>query len=210
MLFWVFLFIFSFSIPEKKITLPILFIIQVPVLIFLLLFPFIKALGNVFAALIFSAAPLLLIIAVVNHFFYTLSYDLKIYLLISYLTIINRLFLDSILRKVNKIMGKSDDGKMNELFEKFSLSFADNRKITFYIYAIFFVLIVYSSIQDLIHPETKHLKVIIASFSTFLAFDRIVTNYGKLFKLNFKLMQRQLLDIYRKSPFIGDRNSNNE
>jgi len=117
---------------------------------------------------------------------YTFSYQAQLYLIITTAVIITYQFSDYFVGWYHKIMSPDKMDKLIQLSNKYS----DQSKIRVFIFVLYFILLIFITVTSLngtnLFSAEKLDIAILQSFATYVAYDRIVSNWSSIKNPNKK------------------------
>ncbi len=183
---WLFLYLtvlVFLSIFEKKYFIRQIYsFFTVPFYFLLGIAPIIYSLGAIFFAFIFTllVTTILLIQLPAMIFNYTVQAPAFIYILLSITSIIITTFGNNIIQKWHNFHYRND----KELHHNLSIKIFDQRKSRYMIFMIYFFLLIIFNLATFnnrpILRDENLATAILQSFATYIAFDRLITNWNSV------------------------------
>lgn len=179
--FYASIFILSTLLPKHKFFEIIKGIISIPFIILSFLMPLSQ---TIFLIIVGFIMPFMLFSCCFIYFPEIINIDLnrqsKIYLVFTLSSIFILLFSEKLIARMNRSQHifKPEERESKQL--EFSMMFANKNIARFFIYVFYFLLLIISSVSTLNKFEMFEMKDLMApilmSFTTFIAFERILNN----------------------------------
>lgn len=196
------LFLSTTLLPDNKIGNVITFIILIPYILSIIFLPFIEL---VLLFIIVFFTPLVFISMFIDKvpeaiFDTDLLFGTKLYLMLTISSILISVFAESIIVKFIPLWNsEKEDNRISKRVE-FTLSLINRGVIKYTIYFSFFLLLIIFSVAKFnqidIFENQDVMNVILTSFATFIAFDRLTLNKD-LINMNPKGVLKKLVNLYR-------------
>lgn len=146
-----------------------------------------------------------------DAFGYHLSLILRAYITLTLACMSASLFFNNITSFITRILGRGKGKEAVETQIEFTKGVVNNERIRYVIYAFYFILLTVTSTNSFLNKpfmDESLGKAILYSFSTYLAFERLVT-HKKLFFFDLKNLLLKLIKVYQSS-IIMKRNEEQE
>lgn len=177
---WIASIIFLSIFDKNKVVQHILAVLYIPIFLFNFLKPIIKSINSSsFAYLFILASPFIAIIIMDKLFKVNINEHTTIFIFLTSVSIILTTYGDRIIAKQIDLQNNDND---KELIKNISIFLFGQGNIRILIYCIYFILLLFFNYTDLnsepFFTDKKYSEAIMQAFSTYLAYDAILTNKG--------------------------------
>lgn len=203
---WLFLYmgilLFSYTLPNWKLLIPILIIIQIPMLLLNIAHPFIQTFLMFIILFTFSYG---LLAVLLRHFpEYPFQMDMtfasKLYILLITGSMLLTLTGHKAIPYFNSIINSSRTEEREKTQLDFTLSIVNKNKIKFLIYIGFLIYLIPYSIAILSNTSLFTIpnvdKAVFNAFISYTAFERVLTNLD-LMKIDWKSFFNKLFNTWK-------------
>ncbi len=203
---WIFLYMsvlfLSYILPRWKLLLPILIIVELPMILIKLIHPFIQSLLVIKILFLFTFGILAIILKYFPEYPFELdiTFSSKLYILLIIGSMALTLWGNKAIIYLNTIINNTRTELRVEKQLEFTLSIVRSNKIKFVIYLGFLIYLIAYSIAHLSNTSLFKLpnvdKSIFNAFITYTAFERVLSNLN-LIKINWKSFLNKLFEAWK-------------
>lgn len=183
---WVFLYfglqIFLSLFDRYKFVRNIQLIVLIPGALLEALSPIVASFGAIFIAYIFAAGASTIVLISTRTFLFHCSYQYAtmVYIVLTATSIIMTTFGDKIVQKWHAVQSEKD----KDYYHQLSLRLLDQKKSRYLMFGIYFILLIVFNIASFngtpLFGDDKITTAILQSFATYIAFDRLQTNWSSI------------------------------